>query len=178
MTKKNTRYITSNGLAFSEEKEMRKLARLAAEGWLLESFAFLGYRLRRGEPQELVYSLDMQRVDPGDWQEYREVFEAGGWRHVCSAGEEMHVFAAPPGTPPIFSDRSTRREKYERMSRITGWSAMISLPVLLAGLAVGWAGESSLSSAVGLVIIGLGAIVGVPNLMMFVAYRSRIGRLS
>ena len=34
MTRK--KYVTSDGLAFSEEKDMKKLSELAKEGWILD----------------------------------------------------------------------------------------------------------------------------------------------
>ncbi|MCX7920525.1 MAG: DUF2812 domain-containing protein [Clostridia bacterium] len=108
-----TRYMPSMGLAFVEESEMRKLSRLAEDGWLLESFAFLGYKLRRGERQKLIYSMDTYDLKPGEREQYYEMFEAGGWKHVCSHGN-IHIFSASPDTKPIYSDRSTLYEKYRR----------------------------------------------------------------
>ena len=34
------KFVFNNGLAFSEEKEMKKLAQYAKEGWILDSHGF------------------------------------------------------------------------------------------------------------------------------------------
>ncbi|MDI3411344.1 hypothetical protein QKW52_18370 [Bacillus sonorensis] len=44
---KQRKYIMSDGLAFSEEKDMKKLSDMASKGWVLDSFAFMGYRLKK-----------------------------------------------------------------------------------------------------------------------------------
>ena len=60
------------GLAFDEERTLKKLNSLAKEGWILDKLTlWRGYRLRRGEPQELVYSMDF------------EMFEMSGWKYIC-----------------------------------------------------------------------------------------------
>ncbi|WP_058300573.1 DUF2812 domain-containing protein [Gorillibacterium timonense] len=184
MKKEETRYIPSMGLAFAEESEMRKLSQLAAQGWLFESFAFLGFRLRRGEPQMLEYCLDMHSVDKGDLEEYWETFRSAGWKPICSSSG-MHIFSAAPGTKPIYSERTTHREKYKRMSRVTGWSALIALllfaifvivvrdPFAIGGNHL----RDQLLDGVTFVGAALCLIIGVPSLMMYIAYKWRLGRI-
>ncbi|XYN84573.1 DUF2812 domain-containing protein [Bacillus subtilis subsp. subtilis] len=41
------------------------------------------------------------------------MFENAGWEHVCSE-YTTHIFAAAPGTKPIYSDRSTMIDKYKQ----------------------------------------------------------------
>lgn len=55
--------MMSEGLAFSEEKDMKKLSDMASKGWLLDSFAVMGYKLRKAEPRNVTYSLDYRAVD-------------------------------------------------------------------------------------------------------------------
>jgi hypothetical protein len=123
---KKTKYVANDGLAFFEEKEMKKLADYAKKGWILEKFAVLGYHLRKGEPQDIVYSLDYQKEAD---EEYFAFFEAAGWSHVCSYGDEIHIFRAPEGTKPIYTDRPTTVEKYERAKVQMGKAA---LPLFIA----------------------------------------------
>lgn len=123
---RKTKYMPSGGLAFYEEKEMKKLSDLAKEGWILEGFALLGYKLRKGEPMDIDYSLDYQK-DADD--EYFAFFEEAGWSHVCTAGSEIHIFRASAGTTPIYSDKPTIIEKYEREKRQMGRAA---LPFLIS----------------------------------------------
>ncbi|UJL46381.1 DUF2812 domain-containing protein [Virgibacillus sp. NKC19-16] len=109
---KDIKYITNGGLAFSEEKEMKKLQEYAREGWIFEGFVLFGFyfKLRKGESQNIVYSLDYR--DDAD-EEYFAFFEAAGWSAVYSnAG--MHIFTAAPGTKPIYTDNDTIAETYEK----------------------------------------------------------------
>ena len=55
------KYVAIRGLAFSENSEMEKLSKYAREGWLLEDIVCgFFYKLRKGKPQNIVYSLDYQ----------------------------------------------------------------------------------------------------------------------
>jgi hypothetical protein len=123
------KYIYNGGLAFSEEKDMQRLNDFAKKGWFLESFALLGfgYKLRKGKPKELVYNLDY-RIDADE--EYFSLFEASGWSLICSAGH-LHIFAAPAGTKPIYTDQQTLREKYEKERSLTGKFAFSFLTACL-----------------------------------------------
>lgn len=118
---KKVKYIPSGGLAFFEEKEMKMLANYAREGWILEKFAGMGYKLRKEEPKDIEYSLDYQKEAD---DEYFAFFEAAGWSHVCSVGNEIHIFNATRGTKPIYTDRPTIVEKYEREKNRMGRAAL------------------------------------------------------
>ncbi|WP_028775948.1 DUF2812 domain-containing protein [Shimazuella kribbensis] len=124
------KYIYNGGLAFSEEKDMQRLSKYAKEGWILESSAFMGfvYKLRKGNPTDLVYNLDY-RMDADD--EYFSYFQEAGWKLVCSFGNQIYIFAAPVGTKPIYSDSSSLVEKYEQEKSKMGTYA---LPFLIATL--------------------------------------------
>jgi cytochrome c oxidase subunit IV len=179
MTTNQTRYQLSAGLAFAEEKEMDKLGKLAAEGWLLEGFAFLGFRLRKGQPQQLVYSLDIQDVRENERREYAETFRASGWQFVCSAGN-MHIFSAAPGTLPIYSDQSSLREKYKEAIGFFKWASLILWLLFAAGVAlrsyVDWEQYSIIYRNI-LAAVPLLLVLAVPSLMVFVAYLVRLRRL-
>ncbi|MBT2624861.1 DUF2812 domain-containing protein [Bacillus sp. ISL-32] len=113
---KQKKYMMSEGLAFSEEKDMKKLSDMASKGWMLDSFAFMGYKLRKAAPQNVTYSIDYRDIGEESLAEYTEMFEAAGWERVCSS-QGMHIFSAEPGTSPIYSDQSTMREKYKRSEK-------------------------------------------------------------
>ncbi|GGG75582.1 DUF2812 domain-containing protein [Paenibacillus radicis (ex Gao et al. 2016)] len=125
---KQTKYVTSGGLAFTEKRDMRKLSKYARKGWLLDSFAPFGYKLRKAEPQNYAYEVDFQ-VSPDE--DYFAIFAEAGWAHICSAGNGFHVFQAPAGTKPIYTDKATLVEKYEREKKMMGRAA---LPLLLVTL--------------------------------------------
>ncbi|WLR59227.1 DUF2812 domain-containing protein [Guptibacillus hwajinpoensis] len=122
------KYVMSSGLAFFETKEMERLSEFAKKGWFLEKFAFSGFVLRKGEPQDLDYSLDYQ-AEADD--EYFSYFEEAGWNHVCTGAGEMHIFTAVPGTTPIYSDRVSVKEKYEKESQSM---KKVALPAFLAAI--------------------------------------------
>ncbi|MCY9375944.1 DUF2812 domain-containing protein [Bacillus sp. T17B1] len=113
---KQKKYMMSDGLAFSEEKDMKRLSDMAGKGWVLDSFAFMGYKLKKAEARKLIYSIDYHGVEEESLAEYIEMFEAAGWEHACSS-HGMHIFSAEPGTSPIYSDQSTMREKYKRSEK-------------------------------------------------------------
>lgn len=87
---RKTKYVASGGLAFTEKMDMKKLSAYASKGWILNGFALLGFSLKKGEPQNIVYSLDYQKDAD---KEYFAIFEEAGWKHVCSAENEFHVFS-------------------------------------------------------------------------------------
>lgn len=179
MTINETRYQLSAGLAFAEEKEMDKLGKLAAEGWLLEGFAFLGFRLRKGQPQQLIYSLDVQDVGERERVEYEQTFMASGWQLVCSTGN-MHIFSAVPGTQPIYSDITSLRQKYMRASSFFKWASLILWLLFAAGVAlrtyVDWEPYSMIYRNT-LAAVPLLLVLAVPSLMVLVAYQVRLRRL-
>ncbi len=47
------------------------------------------YKLRKDEPQDIIYSLDYQK-DVNE--EYFHMFKEAGWNIVISLGNEMHIF--------------------------------------------------------------------------------------
>lgn len=177
---KKTRYMASAGLAFAEHKEMNKLSKLSEQGWFLEKFSFLGYTLRNGPSHKLIYCLDIRQLQENELNNYREIFEAGGWNHVCSSGD-LHVFSAEPGTEPIYTDRTSTFEKYSRTLSLYKMASFILLV-----LTIGIIGLLYLSAEVWQnVIIQNAAAVGlvffsillVPSIMMFVAYSLRVNKL-
>lgn len=122
---KQTKYINSEGLAFSENDDMKKLGEYTKEGWIFESITPFGYKLRKKEPQNITYTLDYQKaVD----EEYFSFFEEAGWTHVCSGTNQMHFFSAPEGTNPIHTEKMTSIEKYETARESMG---KIALPTLI-----------------------------------------------
>ncbi len=119
-----TKYIMSGGLAFDEEKDMKKLEQFALDGWIFDRFAFMGYHLRKAESQELQYSLDYRKDADSDYFAY---FNEAGWKHEGTAENYIHIFSAPPGTPPIYTDRDSLVEKYSNEKTRMGKGALVML---------------------------------------------------
>ncbi len=122
-----TKYMMSNGLAFEEAKDLKKLRKMSLQGWNLKRFRFAGYELEKGEIEDVIYSIDYREFNPDDETEYFELFTMSGWRHVCS-DHWMHIFKAQPGTMPIYSDRESSIDKITRQGKYV----FLSLPVCLA----------------------------------------------
>src|SRR5699024_9138033 len=107
-----TKYITSGGLAFSENKDMEKLRKYSLKGWHVRDFKFMGYTLEKGVSSDYVYSVDYRSLKAEEEEEYFDFFSSAGWSHVASEAD-IHLFRASPGTKPIYTDRDTRIEKYK-----------------------------------------------------------------
>lgn len=75
---KQKKFMMSEGLYFSEEKDMKRLSDMVSKGWVLDSFAFMGYKLRKAEPRKLIYSIDYHDVGEESLAEYNEMFEVPG----------------------------------------------------------------------------------------------------
>ncbi|WP_027956375.1 DUF2812 domain-containing protein [Halobacillus kuroshimensis] len=120
------KYIMSQGLALGEEKDMEKLKSYAAQGWMLDGFAPFGFWLKKGRKQHLIFAVDYCH-NPDE--EYFAYFEAAGWTPVCSAGSHIHIFSAPAGTEPIYSDYESTFNKYAGEKKKCG---RIALPALIA----------------------------------------------
>ncbi|ERG67484.1 DUF2812 domain-containing protein [Exiguobacterium chiriqhucha] len=170
------KYMSSWGLAFAEEREMKKLGEMAARGWHLEKFAPLGYTLVEGEPMDVRYSLDYRKQPDED---YFELFAASGWEHVTSTGDEIHVFKGSPDATPLYTDRQTTQEKYGQVERTMGRGALICLLLFLGFvfmLQLDWpqTAEAIILVLQTLVVIGL-VFTGLPYLG-FLVKRKRLER--
>jgi hypothetical protein len=169
------KYIINMGLAFDEDRLMKKLSKLAKEGWLLKEMTVSRYKLEKGEPQELIYSMDYKILDSSK-DEYFELFEFSGWKHVCTYGP-FHFFAASPGTIPIYTDRESYLTKYKHTKNISVRAFIFStLSLLIVTMINIYAGNHFKNEAMNniLILIGmLSAGVAVPSLMMTLAYMFR-----
>lgn len=177
----NQRYVISNGLAFAEESDMDRLSAWAEKGWFLDRFAMFGFILRRGEPQQRIYCLDIRQLQKEEEAEYRNIFADSGWIHICSSGD-FHIFSAEPGTIPIHTDAATLYDKYIRVARISRISAFIMLLLTLGSIAVRFMStqvwESSLIENVSFVALVLCIMGFVPATMVYLAYTWRVRKIS
>jgi hypothetical protein len=121
------KYVLVSGLAFGEKADMRKLKKLAQQGWILDGITSFFYRFRKGQPQTLDYSVDY-RSDYDD--EYFTIFQEAGWTHRATLGE-IHIFSAPEGTTPLYLDTAEQSEQYLPMIRETAKGSAISFLVLV-----------------------------------------------
>jgi len=110
--RKQKKFKLSMGLAFNEEREMKMLSNMARKGWIFKSFSNLGYHFEKGEPVDLIYSVDNHHLKDEENEQYFQIFKDGGWNHICSEGKYYHFFSAPLNTKPIYTDKETMSEKY------------------------------------------------------------------
>lgn len=127
---KNTKYVMMGGFAFSENSDMEKLKRFAKEGWIIDgvSLPILSYRLKKGKPQNLDFAVDYQS---GVDEDYFSLFESAGWRHEATIGDEIHIFSAPEGTKPIYTDKTSEIDKLKTIGDKFKYPSMYSM-ILLA----------------------------------------------
>ncbi|OMF91875.1 DUF2812 domain-containing protein [Paenibacillus sp. FSL R7-0273] len=174
---KQTKHVLTMGLAFAEEAEMKKLSRLAAQGWLLDRLSPFGFIVRRGTAHKLDYCLDIRMLQPAEEHEYRDLFADSGWNHVCSSGD-LHIFSAEPGTVPIHTDRETLYDKYSRVVRQSRTAALIALMltavnfILLHLSAKLW--DYVLIHNISLIGVMLSAMLLVPSVMVYFGFRQRL----
>ena len=131
---------SSNGLAFTPDKDLKLFADMARRGQRLSGVSLTrhGWKFDDAEPEEVIFDLAYQ-ANPTT--EYFEIFRAAGWTRVLSYGD-IHFFKAPAGTAPVHTSIESRleemtsnRDKFLRYSAVTG--AIFAL--VLVGLAVaGW----------------------------------------
>lgn len=172
-----SKYVMINGFAFSEESDMEKLKRYASEGWILEGIkGGLFYKLRKDNPQDIVYCLDYQTDASG---EYFTIFKEAGWKPVVSLQNYMHIFSAQPGTKPIYSDGESEKEKYTDIRDLTRKGTLYSLAVALVLLVLIVVSAIAVKPLY-IILLGLLAldfIVFVFNFMPYMAYNSRIKQI-
>src|SRR5690625_1925877 len=130
-----TKYITSGGLAFSEDKDMEKLRRFSLKGWHVSNFKFMGYTLEKGQSSDYIYNVDYRSNKGEEDAEYFDLFSSAGWTHITSEGD-IHLFRASPGTKPIHSERETVVEKHDNLGSPMKWTA-ISLVLITALVWIG-----------------------------------------
>src|SRR5690625_772821 len=149
-----TKYITSGGLAFYEDKDMEKLRRFSLKGWHVSDFKFMGYTLEKGESSDYIYSVYYRSLKEGKDGEYFDLFSTAGWTHVTSEGN-IHLFRASPGTKPIYTDRDTTVEKYENSSWLM---KNLAIPLVLITALV-WVGVMISSGTLKSILIVVATIL-------------------
>jgi hypothetical protein len=129
---RQTKYMMSGGLAFSEDKDMEKLRQFSLKGWHVSGFKFMGYTLKKGQSADYIYSIDYRSLNEEETEEYFDFFSSAGWTHIASQGN-FHLFRGLPGTKPIYSDQETVVEKHNNAGNSIKWTALstVLLTVLL-----------------------------------------------
>lgn len=171
------KYVMIGGLAFSEESDLEKLRKYAKEGWILDKIVGgFFYKLRKAEPQNIVYSLDYQNEAN---EEYFAIFKEAGWTPVVSVENQMYIFSAQEGTKPIYSDSKTEIDKYIKMrNQMKKGSIVFSIigVVLIALLVLSFMFIRPISIILELLLV-IDFVVFVFSFMPYIAYSSRIKQM-
>ena len=109
---KNKKYILCSGLAFADQEDMDMLHRYALDGWIFKEFKYLCYVLYKEEPQDLIFSYDMQKVKKEEREDYERIFKEAGWNMIPCKDDYTHFFYAKAGTVPLHSNPETRSEQF------------------------------------------------------------------
>ncbi|MGL5353034.1 MAG: DUF2812 domain-containing protein [Clostridium sp.] len=139
-----TKFIFGYGLAFSEEKDMNKLAKYSKAGWHLKAITAGGYILEKGEPNNYIYCVDYQKLKDEDKDEYFEMMNGGGWTLVKSY-DDVIFLRAEEGTEKIYSDKISLAIKENRLVSQMGKNT-ISLIGIIA-LLILW--QCTIGSSIG-----------------------------
>lgn len=110
---KNKKYILCSGLAFADQEDMDMLHRYALDGWIFKEFRGLCYVLYKEEPQDLIFSYDMQKVKKAEKEDYLRIFEEAGWHMIPCKDDSIHFFYAKNGTVALHSNAETRSEQFK-----------------------------------------------------------------
>lgn len=172
-----SKYVMISGFAFSEESDMEKLKNYASQGWILEDIVGgFFYKLKKHKPQHIVYTLDYQMEAD---EEYFTLFKEAGWELVISIGDQMHIFSAPAGTKPIYSDSQSEIDKYTSIRNGTRRGNLYSL--IIAVVLIGLLALSVIFiRPIFLIILGLliiDMVVFIFNFMPYLMYNSRIKQI-
>lgn len=164
---RQTKYIMSGGLAFSEDKDMEKLRQFSLKGWHVSDFKFMGYTLKKGESSDYIYSVDYRSLKKDEEGEYFDFFLSSGWSHIASEGD-IHLFRANPGTKPIYSDSDTSVEKYENLARSMNYFA---IPFVLITV-LAWVGAMISSGTLQSILFAIAVIftvIAIPTVGTLIA---------
>lgn len=153
---RQTKYIPSGGLAFSEDEDMEKLRRFSLKGWHVSGFKFMGYTLEKGESLDYIYSIDYRLLTEDEEEEYFAFFSSAGWSHIASEAN-IHLFRALPGTQPIYTDRDTTVEKYKNLSDSMN---KLAIPFVFITALV-WIGAMISSGILQSILLGVAVILSI-----------------
>lgn len=172
----NCKYIMNMGLAFDEDKLVKKLSELAKEGWILKEMTLFKYKLEKGEPQEIIYSMDYKNLEENK-DEYFGLFSDSGWKHMCSFGL-YHFFAASADTIHIYTDKESYVSKYKNLKDIYMKMLIISfVSFLVVTLLDLFLSNRVINEFADVALTVLGAVsagIAVPSLMVTIALALRI----
>ncbi len=124
---KKTRFFP----VWAEEKEIKWLGDMSAQGWHLKKRGFLSYWFNKGEEKEYVYKYDFKLSTAKDYDEYRQIFEDSGWEHIDEFAN-WHYFRCEKGSgaKDIYTDTESERQRLRRLLILMASLAGINLVIV------------------------------------------------
>ncbi|MFT2752397.1 DUF2812 domain-containing protein [Clavibacter sp. Sh2088] len=115
------------------DEEERWLDRMADEGRLMRKRGFV-YSSTDIEPGSAVVRIDYRpRMSAADFDDYRQLFADGGWRHISgtrTSGTQHFASTTADADAEIFSDARSRAERYKRALEVNA-AVLLSLLVVV-----------------------------------------------
>lgn len=173
MVRKKT--IVSEGIAFSEKRDLKVLREYAAKGWVVKRHKGMGYELEEGPAEDVIFSIDVNPVSDAEREEYFDMLRAGGWEHVSSLNG-THLFKAAPGTAPIYTDKESEAGKLERLLASIVPASLICFVTLVVS-AFGRMFTSGMLEQLFNGIFGIAIALSTPCAMMLIALTIRKKRM-
>lgn len=129
----NTKLILNHGLSFSEYSDLRELEKQASKGWHLDKIVGAGlfFKLVKGPSEKVIYAIDYQNKPDKD---YYAIFKEAKWDLVTSSGNQIHIFKAPEGTKPIYTNETSEKDKYKDVAKASGKLAVLGLTLLVLSI--------------------------------------------
>ncbi|MER2000253.1 MAG: DUF2812 domain-containing protein [Lysinibacillus sp.] len=171
-----TKTIASEGIAFSEKKDLKALQKWANKGWHVTRFKGMGYELVEGEPTDYIFSIDIRNLKEDEKDEYYEMFQMAGWEHI-SSDATRHLFRAAPGTPQIYTDLESERGKLKRLLQSITPVSLFAFIMLFFSLLLTQFTSGTLLKISG-VFLGISIACATPCAMMLITLYVRMKRLA
>lgn len=124
-------------------KEERWLEHLASQGWRLKKQSIV-YTFEPAPPEQANIKIDFRIFKKKqDFIDYRSLFEDSGWRHISgtkNSGNQYFMKTGGNGGEDIFSDASSRAERYKRLSYMMLFFCAVFIPLFTNSMSRGTSG--------------------------------------
>lgn len=131
---KNKKYVICSGLAFADVEDMEALRQYALDGWIFREYKGFWYVLYKEEPQDLIFSYDMQKVKKEELHDYVQMFEEAGWHMIKCKDDTVHFFWAKAGTMPLHTDKETRKNQFRMPFYLAIVALVLGIVLLLCAI--------------------------------------------
>jgi len=121
------------------EKEEKWIGKVLRDGYRLirvnSNFLSYSFEKNHNNPNQIV-KIDFREFSKNDeYENYKALFEDAGWRYICgskSSGKHYFERVSAHATEDIFSDQTSRAERYKRISKM--WFGLFGafLPLIIA----------------------------------------------